>query len=664
MRSAVRRLVVAAAVATLLAIVFASRAFTEFTPVRIKVLRAPIASHDGRIEIVTPASDRVVPPPAAIIWMARNQGSSAVELTLAVDGRAVCTRQIGPNRTERFDCQDRAAGAQVGGQTIRITGAAGAWSVSSLEVAVLHGRTSSPENLVILPKGSRAYAGPSTAFVSVLWIAVFAVLLVPVGAPRRRDLVIAHRAAAGVVMVLLAGLSLSPAVSSYVVIVSAETSLQWAIILCAWPLWTLGSWLGRPAGGAHASTLRLWSQRVALALGVLVAFGSSVRWVLQHVSSGNYSGVLRISREHFDHNTVLGEERETIRPTLFLDESGGYDGQWVYFMTFDPLLRKFHGEPVRYNGVVDAPPYRFGRMGLSAVTRLLTAGRWWLVPAVIVWLVLVGTVGAALALSQIARSHGRSVWMGALVVAVPGFWESVGTGLSEPLAAALMLIAMLAVVRQRWLTAAVVCAASLLTRETGLVCAVAILGYAAWRGHWRRAVLLGLVALGPLILWRLYVGFTLHSVWGLQAFLYRPDDIGFPFRGIIDLWSAVRAHTYYPEDPGMARAAISYPLLLATGLGLAIATTAASFNPCALAAAGYGLLAVSLRYGSIWVHVSNGQRGTFEVFVMLAVSATQSSHWPRWLRLFNVMFWTFAVLYVFYLSFNAGVTREGLADLI
>jgi hypothetical protein len=657
------RIATAVAASIVLAALFATHAFTHFTPVRVKVIRTPIASVLGRMHVPVPPTDRVVEAPAAIVWNVRNLSASAVNLLLSVDGRLVCTRRLAAGASARFDCQDQATNFRGGGQDIEISGAEGEWAVSDLEVAVHHGRTSDPENLVFLPAGSHAYDGPSVASVVVVWLALALELLVPAPARRPRWLLTVHRVAVGAILLVLLSAAVSALVSPYSVIVSAGTFVQWLVILCAWRLWAIGRWLVGPSGLAWAPWLRQPFQRVVLAACVFLAFGSTVIYQLRHAYEGNYSGFLHISKDAFDHNTVLGAEREVIRPTLFIEQSGGYDGQWVYFMTFDPLLRKFHDDPSLYNGVVDAPPYRYARMGLSTLARLVSGGRWSRFPIAIVWIVWLGTVGAALALAQIARANHRSPWLGALVIVVPGFWLSVGTGLSEPFAAALMLTALLAAVHRQWAVAAVVCAASLLTRETGLICACTVLGYAAWRGEWRRALIFGAIALAPLAIWRLYVGFTLHPVWGTQAFFYNPDDIGIPFNGIKDLWSEVRNGTYYSYDPGMIRAAIAYPILLTTGLGLAIATTMVSFNPCAMAAIAYGLLAVSLRFGSIWVHVGNGQRGTFELFVMLAVSSTQSARWPRWLRLFNVLFWTLAILYVFYGSFDAGLRREGLVDL-
>lgn len=656
------RIAGALAASTVVSVIFATHAFTRFTVERVKIVREPIADIQGRVAISAPASTARIPSPDAVIWKAQNNSTVALDLTLDVDGQTVCTRRLAPHASARFDCQDHRVDFYGSGHVVRFNGTASPWVLSYLEVATLHGRTSSPENLIFIPAGSRAYVRPSNAFIFTIWLALTLVLLVP---PTQRPGRAAgvHRGLAVVVFVLLTVVSLSALLSSYSVIVSTRTFAQWLVILCARRFLAIVRWLGSPIGVGRAEWLRPWLRRAALASCVFLTFGTSVRYQLRHIYQGNVSGFLHISQEAFDRNPVL-PDRAAIRPTLFLEATGGYDGQFVYFMTFDPLLRKFHENPGVYSLVVDAPPYRWARIGLSALTRLLAGSHWSWYPIVIVWLVWLALVAAALALSEIAVLYRRSPWLGALVLAVPGFWLSIGAGLPEPLAAALLITALYAVARGRWAMAALLCAASLLTRETGVICACTLLGYAVYRGYWKHALIVGGVALVPLALWRLYVGITLHSAWGMSAFFFDPNDIGLPFMGFRALWASVSRGDYYAGNWDMARAALTYPILLVAGLGLAITTTAASFNPCALAAIGYGVLAVSLRFENVWVYVGNGQRVTFELFVMLAVSSTQSAHWPQWLRRANGLFWILAVTYILFGSFHGGLTRQGFGEVL
>ena len=81
-------------------------------------------------------------------------------------------------------------------------------------------------------------------------------------------------------------------------------------------------------------------------------------------------------------------------------------------------------------------------------------------------------------------------------------------------------------------------------------------------------------------------------------------------------------------------------------------------NAWHFAAAIYGLIAISLNLPAIWVHVSNAQRGTFELFVMLAFSMLAVREYPRVLRLATIGFWSFSFVYIFFLGYDAGYIRS------
>jgi hypothetical protein len=59
---------------------------------------------------------------------------------------------------------------------------------------------------------------------------------------------------------------------------------------------------------------------------------------------------------------------------------------------------------------IDNPPYRYGRIGFSALTRLVSAGRAERYPAVMVWLILAAHVALAAALAAVALATGRRRW--------------------------------------------------------------------------------------------------------------------------------------------------------------------------------------------------------------------------------------------------------------
>jgi hypothetical protein len=111
------------------------------------------------------------------------------------------------------------------------------------------------------------------------------------------------------------------------------------------------------------ASARKWT---SVAVGLLVVclvtacYGSYVRYQLRNDYHGNYSGFLQLSEDTFDSNPLV-RDRPDIRRSLLLRGDNGYDGQFMYYMTFDPFMRRFDS----YRTVVDYPPYRFGRIGFS-----------------------------------------------------------------------------------------------------------------------------------------------------------------------------------------------------------------------------------------------------------------------------------------------------------
>jgi hypothetical protein len=125
---------------------------------------------------------------------------------------------------------------------------------------------------------------------------------------------------------------------------------------------------GPRAGVASWRSLLATLATVALVLGT---YGAFLRHKLHVDYRGNYSGFLQLSLERFDHNPLVMDRPEIRRAVLLLDNSG-YDGQFMYYMTFDPFMRRFDS----YRSVVDYPPYRFGRIGFSLMTKIASGDRW------------------------------------------------------------------------------------------------------------------------------------------------------------------------------------------------------------------------------------------------------------------------------------------------
>jgi hypothetical protein len=153
----------------------------------------------------------------------------------------------------------------------------------------------------------------------------------------------------------------------------------------------------------------------------------------------------------------------------------GYDGQFYYRQSRSPLDLSL----AESNGVELDTEVRFGRIGYPIVVWTLSAGGQ---PALVPWamaLVQVAALGAVgWVLAVAARDAARSSWWGLAACAVPGLWFAAGRDLIDPLAAALMGLAVLALARRRWGWAAALMTAAVVTKEQAILVPIA---YGAWR---------------------------------------------------------------------------------------------------------------------------------------------------------------------------------------
>ena len=207
-------------------------------------------------------------------------------------------------------------------------------------------------------------------------------------------------------------------------------------------------------------------------------------------------------------------------------------------------------------------------------------------------------------------------------------------------------------------------ALSLLIRETGVLFVLSVAGAAFVSERPRDIARFLLLSLGAICLWRLYVGWMLFGDWGAEAFLFNPHDFGPPFSGIVKLWSTIARGQYYPAVSDLARAGIWYPVLLMGAAALAAMVAIVVPSAASIAAVCYALIALSLNFDSMWVQVGNAQRGTFEVFIMLALVSLKFRSFGGAARWMLTAFWALTAAYVFFGAFDAFYIRAALLSTI
>jgi hypothetical protein len=663
-----QKIVVAAVLSAALAAVFATHVVTRFTPHRTKLLVASVPASAGTVRLTAEVAEGDgLPAPFAVVGRVNNRSSDARSVNIEIDGDHVCSATIGPKHTARFDCQAAVQWQPTGvARQLTFTSPGDDWALEYLEVATHHGGTGGGKEIAILPLGFQHLARPRWFSAVLCWFLITGLFLYPRPAFPNQIIRIASITLAAIGVGALALTAVSSLVSPFNVVLSPGTFARAVALIFAWQLVAPREGLARRSGEWILRTLDGAVRRRAVAAGlvgclVFAGFGLVARRALEERHHGNYSGFISIDRLFAERNPLLQGRRDVMEQLRLGD--GGYDGQFMYFMIYDPFIRALRDDVARYRSFIDAPPYRYGRIGYSLLTKVVSLDDAMRYPAAMVWIILIATGVAGACASMLAARAGYTPAWGLVVLLIPGFWSSLDASLPEPLAAALMLGGLLCLQSNRWWLAGLLCASSLMVRETGVifVCSFAVLAYQRTRS--RRALGFAALALAPICLWRLYVGFTLYPDFGTRAFFFDPGDLTVPFAGFIELWGVVWRGEYFNSDRALVSAAITYPCVLAVGLGVAVISLTRQVTPVAIAATLYGLLAVSLNYAAIWVHVGNGQRGTFELFIALGLLAVTPHSRAKWLNGCWSAFLLLTAVYTLVTGLDADFVRKTLIPL-
>jgi hypothetical protein len=214
----------------------------------------------------------------------------------------------------------------------------------------------------------------------------------------------------------------------------------------------------------------------------------------------------------------------------------GYDGQFYYYIAADPLKARYY---------IDAPADRYTRILYPLAVRLLAVGQVSLIPYTLLLVNLLAIAGGTLALAFWLKRRGLSPWFALVYGLYPGQFIALTLDLTEPLAYALVALAVYLFDfggRYRLVWAGISFALAGLTREVALIFA-AIYGLALlldsdtarpWQArleaNWRRAALLLAIAVLPLVLYKAFLGLWLGST-GVTDY----SVLQVPFHGLFAL---------------------------------------------------------------------------------------------------------------------------------
>jgi uncharacterized membrane protein (UPF0136 family) len=205
-----------------------------------------------------------------------------------------------------------------------------------------------------------------------------------------------------------------------------------------------------------------------------------------------------------DANTGMGAAARALDPGFRTIHPGAYDGQFYWGIAVDPLAtgtlpRSF-----------DKASYRYGHPLYGWLGWLASAGRARAVPAALVLIGVASMFVAAAAAVALGLARGRSGWEGLFVVFNPGLIAAVVNDLAEPLAVALLLVALLALVRGRWVPAWICLALLPLAKEPLIVVPLVVAVWELAHGRRRSAARLATTIL-PALLWWTYMRIDLGA---------------------------------------------------------------------------------------------------------------------------------------------------------
>lgn len=285
--------------------------------------------------------------------------------------------------------------------------------------------------------------------------------------------------------------------------------------------------------------------------------------------------------------------------TVVHQGSVGYDGQFYYYIAHDPfILEHAHDH-------IDAPAYRYQRIMYPLAAWLLSLGRPKWIPYAMVAINFLSILTGTWTILLILRRHRRSPWYALFYAGFPGFLFSLLRSLPEPMAMALVVVAVYFHIKGNIRAQALSLGLAALTQETTLLVAMGFLIASIYEKDLRSCLYL---LFPPLVygLWRLY----LYGQFQTVSFLAGIGNFGPPFLGILEKWMSL-------GRAGLTCAATTellFLLMVSAITLLALYDAITHSGPLTLSFSGYALMTVCFSQ-FIWVEPWSYARATLGLLV-------------------------------------------------
>lgn len=573
-----------------------------------------------------------------------NNTNRELQFVVFINKNLANSFRIEPNRSARFRTELKENNTLFQRRNfLKVKGSGGGWILKRAEFRNYAASSRGWLDYVIVSKEDSQDRSPSVFLCIVVLVALLSAGLPATTLQKKKRRI--HWILLCITFFLFLGLLFVPILSGYKVLVSVPT-----IFLLLLPAYfpALG-WVYRNLWDVPEKVSVRDSVAASMAcLLVGLFFYSSMAQSYQQY--GDYSGFVQLSKRWTRQNPFLNERPE-LKKNLKVYDSG-YDGQFMYFIAFDPFLQRFSDQTIQYKKWIDHPPFRYGRIGFPLLTMIASSNQPERFPQTMIYLIVISNLIGAFFLARIAIFYKRSPLWALLLICIPAFSVSLRLALPESIAAAFLLSAVFFYLNRRTVPAALCFACSVLVRETAFLGVVLIAAFEYfWVKDRRRAFLLSLSIL-PFLGWRLFVAWKMFPEYGLQAIPIFSGNMTLPFAGFVRLWMETANGSY---AGGSATAALLYPVLLLTALILSILYFRKSKNPLNVALIGFAILAVSLSYPKFWIYMLNGERVTSEVFMFLILAFLGAPEsFPKSYRYAFLVFFAFVMFYdLFFLSVAA-----------
>jgi hypothetical protein len=208
----------------------------------------------------------------------------------------------------------------------------------------------------------------------------------------------------------------------------------------------------------------------------------------------------------------------------------GYDGQFIYYIARDL-------SPKVVRSYLDLPAYRYQRILLPLLARLLSLNWTALLPWMLAVLGMISHTAGTWAVAELLTAWGVSRWYALVYGLWAGFILSVRLDLPEPLAFGLVAGALLAQIRRNHWLAWLLLGLSLFAKEVTAIFVLAVVLCALLQKKWGEVAGLALVTVLPYALFQVWLWWEFGQPGvGSGGAMATPFEI-IPFMGLLRIGS-------------------------------------------------------------------------------------------------------------------------------